>query len=96
MAASTIAASVALRHIGPMWSSDAASSKQPWRETRPQVGFRPVLPFAAEGKRIEPPVSDPSDPKQRPAAVATPDPLDEAPDQWSGCQGFTGGGTSGW
>ena len=71
--------SVALRHIGPMWSSEAASSKQPKRETRPQVGFKPVLPLAAEGKRIEPPVSDPSEPKHRPAAVATPEPLDDAP-----------------
>ena len=62
-----------------MWSSEAASSKQPWRETRPQVGFRPVLPLAADGKRIEPPVSEPSEPKHRPAAVATPEPLDDAP-----------------
>ena len=64
-----------------MWSSEAASSKQPKRETRPQVGFKPVLPLAAEGKRIEPPVSEPSEPKHRPAAVATPEPLDDAPDQ---------------
>ena len=89
-------ASAELRHIGPMWSSDAASSKQPKRETRPQVGFNPVTPFAAEGNRIDPPVSEPSEPKHRPAAVATPEPLDDAPDQWSRCQGFTGGATSGW
>ena len=85
-----IAASVALRHIGPMWSSEAASSKQPKRETRPQVGFNPVLPLAADGKRIDPPVSEPSEPKHRPAAVATPEPLDDAPDQWSRCQGLSG------
>jgi hypothetical protein len=72
-----------------MWSSDAASSKQPKRETRPHVGLIPVTPLAADGKRIEPPVSEPSEPKHRPAAVATPEPLDEAPDQWSRCQGLT-------
>src|SRR5438477_9235954 len=91
-----MAASAALRHIGPMWSSDAASSKQPKRETRPHVGLMPVTPFAADGKRIDPPVSEPSEPKQRPAAVATPEPLDDAPDQWSRCHGLTGGAMSGW
>ena len=79
-----------------MWSSEAASSKAPLTDTRPQVGFRPVTPLAADGKRIDPPVSVPSDPKHRPAAVATPEPLDDAPDQWSACQGFTGGRMSGW
>ena len=39
----------ALRAIGPRWSSEAASSKAPWRETRPQVGFRPVTPLATAG-----------------------------------------------
>jgi hypothetical protein len=37
------------------------------------------MPLAEQGKRIEPPVSLPSDPKHSPAAVATPEPLDEAP-----------------
>jgi hypothetical protein len=37
--------------------------------------------LAADGKRIEPPVSEPSEPKHNPAAVATPEPLDDAPDQ---------------
>ena len=32
------------------------------------------MPLAAEGNRIDPPVSVPSDPKQRPAAVAEPEP----------------------
>ena len=49
------------------------------------------MPLAADGKRIEPPVSEPSEPKHRPAAVATPEPLDDAPDQWSRCQGLSGG-----
>ena len=44
-----------------------------------------------DGKRIDPKVSVPSDPKQRPAAVATPEPLEETPVQCSEFQGFTGG-----
>ena len=51
------------------------------RLTRPQVGFNPVTPLAADGQRIEPPVSEASAPKHRPAAVATPGPLDEMPGQ---------------
>lgn len=47
----------------------------------PQVGFNPVTPLAADGQRIEPPVSDASAPKHSPAAVATPEPLDEIPAQ---------------
>ena len=35
----------------------------------------------SEGKRIEPPVSEPSEAKQRPAAVATPEPRRRAPVQ---------------
>ena len=34
-----------------------------------------------EGKRIDPPVSEPNEPKQRPAAVATAEPDDDAPVQ---------------
>jgi hypothetical protein len=81
MAASMAAASAAQRVIGPRWSSDADSTKEPWRLTRPQVGFSPVTPFMVEGKRIEPPVSEPIEPKQSPAAVATPEPEDDAPAQ---------------
>ena len=54
------------------------------------------MPQAADGKRIEPPVSVPSEAKQSPAAVATPDPLDEAPGQRLDPQGFCGTGRSGW
>ena len=79
-----------------MWSSEAESGNTPWRLTRPHVGLRPVSPQAADGKRIEPPVSDPSAPKQKPAATATPDPLDETPVQWPGCQGFAGAVRPGW
>ena len=37
--------------------------------------------WAVDGNRIEPPVSEPSEAKQSPAAVATPEPEDDAPDQ---------------
>jgi hypothetical protein len=54
------------------------------------------MPLAAEGKRIDPPVSVPSDPKQRPAAVAEPEPLDDAPGHKSAFHGFFGGSIFGW
>ncbi len=38
---------------------EAANGKTPYRLTRPQLGLSPVSPQVAEGKRIEPPVSDP-------------------------------------
>jgi len=78
---SITAASRALRAIGPTWSSDSASANTPALLTLPHVGFRPVRPFIVDGKRIEPPVSEPSDAKHRPAAVATPEPDDETPGQ---------------
>src|SRR5579872_5612555 len=79
-----------------MWSSESASAKTPARLTRPQVGLSPLTPFMVEGKRIEPPVSEPSEPKQRPAAVAAPDPEDEAPLQRAASQGLSGAGMLGW
>ena len=41
-------------------------------------------------------MSVPSDAKQSPAAVATPEPLEEIPVHAAASQGFTGGVTSGW
>ena len=81
MAPSRMPASMALRAMVPTWSSDAASSAAPWRLTRPHVGFSPVRPFAADGQRIDPPVSEASEPYAMPAATATPEPLDEMPGQ---------------
>jgi hypothetical protein len=69
---------------------EGASAKTPWRLTRPYVGLRPTHPFTADGYRIEPPVSVPTDAKHRPAAVATPEPLDETPLQRVASHGFTG------
>jgi hypothetical protein len=51
------------------------------------------MPQAAEGKRIEPPVSVPSEPKHNEAAVATPEPLEEEPAHLFAFQGFIGIGT---
>src|SRR5215475_5275829 len=90
-----MAASSVLRVIGPTWSSDSASANTPYRLTRPQVGLRPTMPHAAAGKRMDPPVSLPSEPKHSPAAVATPEPLEEAPAHRSACHGFTGISRSG-
>src|SRR5260370_36759075 len=81
MTPSTIAQSSALRAIGPTWSSDSASAKTPARLTRPQLGLSPLRPLTVDGNRIEPPVSEPSEAKQSPAAVATPEAEDDAPDQ---------------
>jgi hypothetical protein len=41
----------------------------------------PTIPHAADGNLIEPPVSVPIEAKQSPAAVAAPDPLEDAPGQ---------------
>ena len=90
-----MAASAELRVIGPTWSSDSASARTPYRLTLPQVGFKPTIPQAADGKRIEPPVSLPSEPKQSPAAVADPDPLEDEPAQRSSFHGFSGIWSSG-
>ena len=60
---------------------EGAKGKIPWSEMRPCVGFRLVSAHAADGYRIEPPVSVPSAAAHIPAATATPEPLDEIPDQ---------------
>ena len=46
---------------------------------RPAVTFRPTMPHQAAGSRTEPPVSVPMATGARPAATATPEPLDEPP-----------------
>src|SRR5215813_257409 len=68
----------------------------PHRLTRPHVGFSPVTPFTVDGNRIEPSVSVPREPKQRHAAVATPEPLEDTPVQCAALQGLTGGSMLGW
>ena len=46
---------------------------------RLSVGLRPTMPQREAGIRIEPPVSVPMLPKQRPAAMEAADPLLEPP-----------------
>ena len=64
-----------------MRSRVGARGNAPWRLTRPWLGMRPVIPHAAAGARIDPPVSDASAIGQSLAATATAGPLDEAPGQ---------------
>ena len=79
IAASSSAQSAALRASGPIVSSECESGIAPWRDTLPQVVFRPVTPHAPAGRRTEPPVSEPRAPNTRRAATAAPDPLEEPP-----------------
>src|SRR5512145_2642107 len=51
----------------------------PYRETRPYVGLRPVMPQNAAGSRIDPPVSVPREARHERAATAAADPPDEPP-----------------
>src|SRR5579859_5714416 len=53
------------------------------------------MPHHAAGIRIEPPVSDPSAPRHRPAATATAEPLDEPPEECARLHGFSAGPKSG-
>src|SRR3954468_8073330 len=82
------AQSSALRASGPMWAGECESGIAPWRETRPQVVFKPVTPHADAGRRTEPPVSDPSAPKTKRAPTAPPEPLDEPPVMYAGFHGL--------
>ena len=50
----------------------------------------PVMPFQEAGNRMEPPVSEPRAPKQRPAETPTPEPLLDPAGAWSVFQGVTG------
>ena len=52
------------------------------------MGIRPTTPQNADGCRIDPPVSEPSAAKQRPAATAAPAPLDDPPEMCSIAHGF--------
>src|SRR5215472_9358200 len=56
--------------------------------TRPTVGFRPTIPFAAAGDMIEPSVSVPIDTGVRPAATAAAEPELDPPGLRSGACGL--------
>src|SRR2546421_11468768 len=76
-AARTKAQSSTVRQIGPILSSDQQSAIAPRRETRPNVGRRPVTPHAVQGETIEPYVSVPTPKATIPAAVAAAGPAGE-------------------
>src|SRR5690606_30953835 len=78
-AAVSKAASDAVRVMGPIVSNVCDKGNVPSRLIRPLVVFRPVMPLREEGVRTEPPVSVPIAQGARPAATATPEPLDEPP-----------------
>src|SRR5690606_29342526 len=80
------------RANGPSVSSDRDSGSVPAVGIAPRVVLSPVRPVAVDGPRIDPPVSEPSEPKHRPAAVAAAQPLDDVPTHVSGSQGLTGTG----
>ena len=88
IASSSSAASSAERAIGPTWSSVVESGTTPVRGTRPKVGLRPVTPQAAEGIRIDPPVSVPTASGHSPAASAAALPPLEPPATRPGARGF--------
>src|SRR5215472_7069806 len=66
-----------LRAIGPPVSNVNESGMIPLLLSRPCVGFRPTIPFAVDGPRIDPPVSVPRPNGAYAAATATPVPPDE-------------------
>src|SRR6056297_1322550 len=88
MAANTNAQSSTLRHNGPSLSNDHAKGMHPARETRPNVGRKPVVPQRLAGDTIDPKVSLPSAKGTRPAVVAAADPADEPLLPSSRSQGF--------
>jgi hypothetical protein len=57
-------------------------------EISPHSDFRPTTPQAADGSRIEQPVSVPSASSQSPAASAAADPLEEPPVVFPGSAGL--------
>ena len=77
--ASAIAASVAVRAIGPVLSSSQSSGAMPAMLTRPRVGNTPTSALVAAGMRIELPVSVPLPSTAMFAATAVTMPPDEPP-----------------
>ena len=71
---------------GPTWSSVRDSGTTPSVDTSPNDGFRPTMPQAAAGMRIEPPVSVPIVASAMPAATLAADPpLDPPGDRVGSC-----------
>jgi hypothetical protein len=88
MTCNSNAASRAVRHIGPTWSSDQAKGAAPCVLTRPYDGFSPVIPQTAAGSRMDPPVSEPRAQRHIPQATATADPPELPPGESAGFHGL--------
>ena len=84
----TSATSSTVRAIGPTVSSSGTSGNTPSVETSPHCDFRPTTSQAADGRRIEQPVSVPSASSHSPAASAAAEPDDEPPVVRPGCAGL--------
>ena len=86
-----MAASATDRQSGPTVSSDQLSGTMRSTSTSPNEGLSPTRPQAADGMRIEPPVSVPMDAYAIPAATDTAEPPDEPPgDRVGSCGCFAG------
>ena len=72
-----MAASSALRQIGPVLSSVQLKVIAPDRLMEPNVGRKPVAPQAFEGEIMEPCVSVPIAKGTNPATVAAAEPAEE-------------------
>src|SRR3954464_10696829 len=83
-----IAASVALRQIGPVLSRLQLSTMAPVLLMEPKLGRNPVTPQVCEGEMIDPHVSVPIAKGSSPAETAAAEPADEPLDPFSRFQGF--------
>src|SRR5437763_7110318 len=63
----------------PIWSRPDANATNPYRDTRPYVGFTPTTPQSAAGWRTLPPVSEPRAAGSIRAATAAAEPPLEPP-----------------
>ena len=72
-------ASATERASGPTWSSVVLKGTTPAHGSSPNVGFRPTMPQAAAGMRIEPPVSVPTEANPIPVTTAAAEPPLEPP-----------------
>src|SRR5579872_4951035 len=88
MISNASAQSVTVRQMGPTLSHDQHSAMAPCRDTRPNVGRRPVVPQRCEGDTMEPRVSVPMEKPTSPAAVAEAEPADDPDEPSSGFQGL--------
>src|SRR5262245_18892468 len=88
---SASAASPTVRVNGPIWSSDEANARSPYRDTRPYVGLSPTTPQNEAGWRMEPPVSDPNDSGTHADATAAAEPPLEPPGVRSAAHGLRTG-----